>query len=29
MTDYNGVARPQGAAYDVGAFEVEAAPPAE
>ena len=29
MTDYNGVARPQGAAYDIGAFEVEAAPPAE
>jgi len=29
MTDYNGVARPQGAAYDIGAFEVVAAPPAE
>ena len=29
MTDYNGAARPQGAAYDIGAFEVEAAPPAE
>ncbi|HUT46063.1 MAG TPA: choice-of-anchor Q domain-containing protein [Sedimentisphaerales bacterium] len=29
MTDYNGAARPQGAAYDIGAFEVVAAPPAE
>jgi hypothetical protein len=29
MTDYIGVARPQGAAYDIGAFEVVAAPPAE
>jgi len=29
MTDYNGVARPQGAAYDIGAFEVVAAPPVE
>ena len=29
MTDYNGVARPQGAAYDIGAFEVIAEPPAE
>ena len=27
MTDYNGVARPQGAAYDIGAFEV--VPPEE
>jgi len=29
MTDYNGAARPQGAAYDIGAFEVVAAPPVE
>ena len=29
MTDYIGVARPQGAAFDIGAFEVVAAPPAE
>jgi len=29
MADYNGVARPQGAAYDIGAFEVIVAPPAE
>ena len=29
MTDYIGVARPQGAAYDIGAYEVVAAPPAE
>jgi len=29
LTDYIGAARPQGAAYDIGAFEVVAAPPAE
>jgi len=29
MTDYNGVARPEGAAYDIGAFEVVPEPPAE
>jgi len=29
LTDYNGAARPQGAAFDIGAFEVVAAPPAE
>jgi hypothetical protein len=28
-TDLSGNARPQGAAYDIGAYEVEAAPPAE
>jgi len=29
LTDYNGAARPQGAAYDIGAYEVVAAPPGE
>ena len=29
LTDYNAVARPQGAAFDIGAFEVIVVPPAE
>ena len=29
LNDYNGVVRPQGSAYDIGAIEVVAAPPAE
>jgi len=29
LNDYNGVVRPQGSAYDIGAIEVVVAPPAE